>query len=38
MKTEYIELEMEIIEFDMEDIIITSNGPEGTENTLPFTP
>ncbi len=37
MKKEYLDLEMEIIEFDAEDIIITSS-PEGGDNSLPFIP
>ena len=36
MKTEYTELEMEIIEFDMEDIITASSQPDGGDNGLPF--
>lgn len=36
MKSEYLELEMEIIEFESEDIITTSGGPNGGGNSLPF--
>ena len=36
MKEQYTELEIEIIEFDSEDVIITS--PGGGENSGPFTP
>lgn len=36
MKNEYMQLEMEIIEFDTEDIITSS--PDGGGNSLPFIP
>ena len=37
MKSEYLELEMEIIEFESEDIITRSGGgPDGGGNGLPF--
>lgn len=37
MKKDYLDLEIEIIEFESEDIITTSGGgPDGGGNGLPF--